>query len=345
MFDMYFAHFERERMPSVDLDVYGVGHALVDIQYRIQTARLLELGVQKGIMSLVNNQQQAAIIEKIDSQPIASSSGGSAANTMIGVAMFGGNTFYSCLTGQDEMGSFYQEDLRKAGVLTSELHRMEGATGRCIVLITPDADRTLLTSLGVSEGINPDQIDEHRIAASKYVYIEGYLLSSENGFEACLQAQKLAQKHKKKVSITLSDPFMVSTFSDRFSCVLNNGIDLLFCNEQEAISLTNESKLEKAARTLSEVAKISYVTCGADGALLIRDTHLNKIDGVCVEAIDTNGAGDMFAGGVIYGLTHSFDENQSGYLGCYAAAQIVKQHGARLETPLGNAEQIIAGKN
>jgi len=332
-------------MPSVQLDVYGVGHALVDLQYRIQTEKLIKLGVAKGVMSLVDNQKQSALIDQIDSQPIASSSGGSAANTMIGVAMFGGKTFYSCLTGQDEMGSFYQKDLRKAGVSTSELHRVKGTTGRCVVLITPDADRTLLTSLGVSESINPDQIDEHRITECNYVYLEGYLLSSENGFEACLKAQKLARKHKKKVSITLSDPFMVSAFSDRFSYLLNNGVDLLFCNEQEATSLTNESQREKAASALGKIAPISYVTCGANGALLVCNSKLNKIEGFSVEAIDTNGAGDMFAGGVLYGLTHSFDENQSGYLGNYAAAQIVKQYGARLEKPLNDAIQIIAGEN
>ena len=332
-------------MASVQLDIYGIGHALVDLQYKIQTENLLKLGIKKGVMSLVDSKQQSALIDQIDSQPIASSSGGSAANTMIGVTMFGGKTFYSCLTGQDEMGSFYQEDLRKAGVLTSESHRVRGATGRCVVLITPDADRTLLTSLGVSEDISPNQIDERRITESKYVYIEGYLLSSENGFETCLQAQKLGKKYKKKISITLSDPFMVSTFSDRFSCIINNGIDLLFCNEQEAMSLTNESNGEKAASALGKVAHTSYVTCGADGAFLVRDKRLNKIDAVSVEAIDTNGAGDIFAGGVLYGLTHSFDENQSGYLGCHAAAQIVKQYGARLERPLNDAAQIIADKN
>lgn len=330
-------------MSSVQLDVYGVGHALVDLQYKIHTEKLLQLGVDKGVMSLVDNQQQSAIIGQINTQPIASSSGGSAANTMIAIASLGGKTFYSCLTGQDEMGNFYQEDLRKAGVLTSELHRISGSTGRCVVLITPDADRTLLTSLGISASISPDQIDESRISSCSYVYLEGYLLSSENGFNACLLAQELAKKHNKKISLTLSDPFMVSTFSDRFSVILNNGIDLLFCNEQESMSLSNKSNRERSAMALSTKVDTAYVTCGADGALLVRNNKIEKIDGLNVEAIDTNGAGDMFAGGVLYGLTHSFNEYQSGCLGCYTAAQIVQQYGARLEKPIGNAAQIIEG--
>ena len=332
-------------MASVQFDIYGVGHALVDLQYSITTETLVKLGVKKGVMSLIDNHQQAVLIEQIDRQPIESSSGGSAANTMIGVTMLGGKTFYSCLTGEDQMGRFYQEDLLKAGVKTSKSHRAEGNTGQCLVFITPDADRTLLTSLGVSETISTDQIDEDRIAESSYIYLEGYLLSSQNGFDACVKAQKIAKKHKKKVSITLSDPFMVSSFRDRFSQILNNGVDLLFCNEQEAMSLTNEPHREKAAIALSEIAQTSYITCGADGALLVHDEKLNKIDGVKAQAIDTNGAGDMFAGGVLYGLTHSFDVNQSGFIGCYAAAQIVQQYGPRLKKPLEDPEKILARKN
>lgn len=332
-------------MSSVEFDIYGVGHALVDLQYKISTETLVELGIKKGVMSLIDDHQQCALIEQIDRQPIALSSGGSAANTMIGVAMLGGTTFYSCLTGEDKMGLFYQEDLLKAGVRTSKSHRAKGNTGQCLVFITPDADRTLLTSLGVSETISFEQIDEGRIAESSYIYLEGYLLSSQNGYDACVKAQKIAKNHKKKVSITLSDPFMVSSFRDRFSQILNEGVDLLFCNEQEAMSLTNESHREKAAVALSQIAQTSYITCGADGALLVHDEKVNKIDGVSAQAIDTNGAGDMFAGGVLYGLTHSFDVNQSGHIGCYAAAQIVQQYGPRLKKPLGDPTEILARKN
>ena len=169
-------------------DVYGVGHALVDIQYQVAPEFLAEHQIEKGVMTLVDEARQLNLTAAIDGEPVASASGGSAANTLIGVARFGGRTYYACLTGRDAWGDFYQRDLEAAGVATHPANRGAGKTGQCLVFITPDADRTLNTFLGISSAIGPAQLQEEVIADSQYLYIEGYLLGSDDGFAAACRA-------------------------------------------------------------------------------------------------------------------------------------------------------------
>ncbi len=323
-------------------DVYGVGHALVDIQFKVEAATLERLGVEKGVMTLMDAERQKALFADLAQDPIASASGGSAANTMIGVALFGGTPFYACLTGRDVWGDFYQSDLEKAGVSTDPTHRTDGITGQCVVFITPDADRTLNTFLGAGSEIGVRQLDAEKIAASQYVYLEGYLLSSDNGYEACRKAQQLARAAGTSVALTLSDPFMVSTFQERFAQLVADGIDLLFCNEDEARAFTGAETRNQAVALLGQRVSIACVTCGADGARIHQaDQHI-AIPGVPVDAVDTNGAGDLFAGGVLYGLTHGLGVEDAGKLGSYAAAQVVAQYGPRLHGTLDDVEAILA---
>lgn len=323
-------------------DVYGVGHALVDIQFKVETETLERLGVEKGVMTLIDADRQQGLFADIAQDPIASASGGSAANTMIGVALFGGTAFYACLTGRDAWGDFYQNDLEKAGVATDPTHRTDGITGQCVVFITPDADRTLNTFLGAGSKIGVGQLDAEKIAASQYVYLEGYLLSSDNGYEACRKAQHLARAAGTSVALTLSDPFMVSTFRERFAQLIDDGVDLLFCNEDEACTFTASDQREQAVAHLGQRVSIACVTCGADGAQLHQDRRIIAIPGVPVDAVDTNGAGDLFAGGVLYGLTHGLSAEDAGRLGSYAAAQVVSQYGPRLQGTLDTVEAILA---
>ena len=219
-------------------DVYGVGHALVDIQYQVAPEFLAEHQVEKGIMTLVDEARQRNLTAAVGGEPVASASGGSAANTLIGVARFGGLTYYACLTGRDAWGDFYQRDLEAAGVATHPANRGAGKTGQCLVFITPDADRTLNTFLGISSAIGPAQLQEEVIADSQYLYIEGYLLGSDDGFAAACRAQQMAQQHGTAVALTLSDPFAVRAFRARFDALLQDGVDLLFCNEEEALAST-----------------------------------------------------------------------------------------------------------
>jgi sugar/nucleoside kinase (ribokinase family) len=323
-------------------DVYGVGHALVDLQYRVAPDFLARLGIAKGVMTLVDQERQQAIIDALDSNPVASASGGSAANTLIGVARFGGRACYACLIGRDGWGDFYQQDLERAGVASHPANRVDGRTGQCLVLITPDADRTLNTCLGVSSAMGPSQLQEAAIAASHYLYLEGYLLSADSGFAACLAALDLARRHRTAISLTLSDPFMVSAFRGRFARLLEEGIDLLFCNEEEARAYTGENQRQAAARALGEHVPTACVTCGAQGAIIYAHGRPLALPGVLVQAIDTTGAGDLFAGGVLFGLTHGFSLEEAGRLGSYAAAQVVARYGPRLDQDLSDTRAILA---
>ncbi len=323
-------------------DVYGVGHALVDIQYKVEAELLVELGVEKGVMTLIDEERQQTLFAALDLPPLASASGGSAANTMIGVALFGGSAYYACLTGRDSWGDFYQRDLKTAGVATDAAQRSEGKTGQCIVFITPDADRTLNTYLGISSSIGPAQLQAEKIAASRYVYLEGYLLSSDNGYAACRDAIQMARNSHTAISLTLSDPFMVAAFKERFATLVADGVDLLFCNEEEAFAFSGESERQAAIEYLGEHVHTVYTTCGADGALICADGQITSVPGVPIKAVDTTGAGDLFAGGALYGLTHDLDVTAAGKLGSYAAAQVVAQYGPRLESSLRDIDSILA---
>jgi len=315
-------------------DVYGVGHALVDTQYAVSTGSLDQLGIDKGIMTLIDEERQQAIVQALPGAPIASASGGSAANTMIGVAGFGGRACYACLVGKDKWGDFYLEDLERAGVHCRPANRSAGRTGQCVVLITPDADRTLNTFLGVSSTIGPEQLEEEVIAASRYVYLEGYLLSSDRGFAACRQAQELARKRGAALSLTLSDPSAVDVCRERFVNLVDSGVDLLFCNEDEARAYTGLQEREAACRVLADAVPAVCITCGPEGAILYENHQRLHVPGVPVEAVDTTGAGDLFAGGVLFGLTHGYSLEEAGRLGSYAAAQVVARYGPRLERAL-----------
>lgn len=323
--------------------VYGVGHALVDVQYRVAPAFLAEHQIKKGIMTLVDEERQRALTAAIGSALVASASGGSAANTLIGVARFGGRAYYACLTGHDEWGDFYQRDLAAAGVATDPANRAEGKTGQCLVLITPDADRTLNTFLGISSEIGPAQLQEEVIAASQYLYLEGYLLGSDDGFTAACQAQQMAQRHGTAVALTLSDPFAVREYRARFDALLQGGVDLLFCNEEEALSSTGLDDCQAAGAALAAQVGIACVTRGPDGALVYAGGASHQVPGLPVQAIDTNGAGDLFAGGVLYGLSHGHSPLDAARLGCYAAAQVVTRLGPRLDQSLAeHVEHILS---
>ena len=317
-------------------DVYGVGHALVDIQYQVAPEFLAEHQIEKGVMTLVDEARQRTLTAAVGRDPVAAASGGSAANTLIGVACYGGRTYYACLTGRDAWGDFYQRDLEAAGVATHSANRGAGKTGQCLVFITPDADRTLNTFLGISSGLSSAQLQEEVIADSQYLYIEGYLLGSDAGFAAAARAQQMAQQHGTAVALTLSDPFAVQTFRARFDALLQGGVDLLFCNAEEALASTGLNDREAGGAALAAQVGMAYVTCGADGALVFAADALCRVPGLPVQAIDTNGAGDLFAGGVLYGLSHGYSSLDAARLGCYAAAQVVTRFGPRLEQSLAD---------
>lgn len=324
-------------------DVYGVGNALLDIQARVGDEILEKVGYPKGIMTLVDEDAQLKVLGSLDGADITRCAGGSAANTIIAVADFGGKAAYAGKAASDEIGNFYFEDMRKLGV-TIEVPQPDGQSGTCVILITEDAERTMLTNLAISSTLGPDDISESEIAKSKYVYVEGYLFTGDSTHAAAMKAIEVAKKNNVKVALTVSDPFLIDLKRDEFLKLIEGPVDLLFCNLDEARSLTGKEDAIDCAHEIHKHAENVALTLGPDGSILMHDGEVIPIEGVDVDAIDTTGAGDMYAGGILYGITNGLSWKQSGHLASHAAARIVSQLGARLQRPFTPAEveQLIA---
>ncbi|HEY8935638.1 MAG TPA: adenosine kinase, partial [Cyclobacteriaceae bacterium] len=261
--------------------------------------------------------------------------------TMIAVSQFGGKSFYSFLVSNDELGKFFLADLKRNGVDSTWSNETlpDGITGKCLVMTTPDADRTMNTFLGVSSNLSPEHLDEEAIKNSTYIYLEGYLVASPKGLEAMKEAKRLAEKHKVLTSLTLSDPNMVKYFSKQFDEIIGASVDLLFCNEEEALTLCGVNTLSEAKEGLKKVAKRFAITLGANGALIYDgDTFIN-IEPYKVRAVDSNGAGDMFAGAFIYAIANGHSYAEAGKLASLASSKVVSQYGPRLE--LQQSRQVL----
>jgi sugar/nucleoside kinase (ribokinase family) len=312
-------------------DVYGVGNALVDIQARVSDELIRSHHLDKGIMTLVEEDQQQKLLAQLNGSPLNRCAGGSAANTIVGIADFGGRAAYCGKVSRDDIGTFFLQDMQQLGVSIDIEPAVSGDTGTCAVLITPDAQRTMLTHLGVSVTLSADDVQEEKIRASKYVYIEGYLLSGESTKAAAYRAMELAQKHDVRIALTASDPFLVNMLRDEIWQLVEGPVDLFFCNEQEAKSLTGLDDVIQCAHEIHRHARNVALTLGPKGSLLMHNGEAIPIEAAQVEAIDTTGAGDMYAAGVLYGITNSLTWRQAGHLASQAAGRIVAQLGARLK--------------
>lgn len=315
-------------------DVYGIGNALVDMEFEVESDYLKKANIEKGLMTLVDEERQHEISSQLNGIQHKRSCGGSAANTLIAVSQFGGKSFYSCKVAKDETGLFYFKDLLNNGVETN-LHQENlenGTTGKCIVLITPDADRTMNTFLGITSSFSKKELVEEKIKESEWLYIEGYLVASPTGKEASIAAREVAEKNGIKTALTFSDVNMVNFFRDGLNEMLGpSGVDLLFCNESEAKAFAKAEHLDDAIVSLKKVAKTFAITLGPKGALVFDGKKEIHIVTMPVNAIDTNGAGDLFAGAFLYGITHGLNYAEAGKLGSLSASTLVTQFGARLK--------------
>jgi sugar/nucleoside kinase (ribokinase family) len=325
-------------------NVYGVGNALVDVQYQVSDSYIERMDVGMATMTLVDEARQRELIENVENDPLERASGGSAANTVIGVVNFGGSAYYGCKVGKDEPGDFYLNDLTAAGVGSNPNNRADGVTGQCVVLIGPDGERSLNTFLGITAEFGPEEVEAQVVADSDIVYIEGYLLSSDSGFQAALRAQELAKEKGSKVALTLSDVFIVEVFKERIDEILRNGVDLLFGNEAEAMAYTDRSDVSGACLVIGKAVNDFAVTLGAEGALVTDAGNVKTVEGFPVEVVDTNGAGDAFAGAFLYGITNGHSATEAGRLGCYAGSQVVSKFGPRLGADLSGKVGEILGQ-
>jgi len=313
-------------------DVYGLGNALVDMEFEISDQFLQDNSIDKGVMTLVDENQQHELIEQLDVFEGNKASGGSAANTLIAVSSMGGSSYYSCKVADDELGHFYLGDLKAANVdCNMDGKHKGGITGKCLVMVTPDAERTMHTFLGVSSELSPYEVSEDAIKNAGFCYLEGYLTTSETGKAANIAAREIAEQNKIKTALTFSDPFVVEYFRDDFTETIGDGIDLLFCNEVEALSYTQKGSVEEAVEVIKTFAKTFAITLGAEGAVVYDGSDLISIAANPVAAVDSNGAGDLFAGAFMYGLTHGKNFEQAGILASKASSIIVSQFGPRLK--------------
>lgn len=312
-------------------DLYGLGNALVDMEYQIEDSFLKHHDIAKGHMTLVEEPRLESLTADLSEQSPIRMSGGSAANTIIAAQAFGAQTFYSCKVASDETGAFFLSDLGAAGVATTPNAQSEsGTSGCCLVLITPDAERSMNTCLGISSSLSESEIDESALANSRYFYVEGYLSSSEQSMAAAIACRELAESAGVKTAVSLSDPSMVEYFREPLEKILGNGVDHLFCNEEEALAWSRTDRLDVAVAELRDIGKNLNITLGSKGCMVvgIHDKHLVK--GYPAEAVDTTGAGDMYAGGCLYGWCAGMVAQQAAALGNFSAARLVEQFGARL---------------
>jgi len=311
--------------------VYGIGNALVDMEFEVEDIFFESYGIDKGVMTLVDENRQHELINHLDAFEGKKASGGSAANTIIATSYFGGKSFYSCKVANDELGDFYVNDLQDAGVDSNvDDGRKDGITGKCLVMITPDAERTMNTFLGITATFSVDELHLSAIKDSEYLYIEGYLVSSDTGRHAAIEARKIAEENGVKTALTFSDPAMVQFFKDGLKEMIGEKVDLLFCNEAEALSWADTDNLDSAIESLKLIANTFAITQGSNGAMLFDGKHLVDISAHTVKAIDSNGAGDMFAGAFLYGITHGHSFYEAGNIASLASARVVSQFGPRL---------------
>ncbi len=313
-------------------DVYAIGNALVDIEYHTTDARLRELGIDKGVMTLIDETRQNSLIGQLGESHESMTCGGSAANSIIALAQLGASTHFDCRVSNDMTGQVFARDLHRCGVDSGLDHRPlpGGVTGKCLVFVTPDAERTMNTFLGVSGDLDVGDIDVDAVKRSDFIYVEGYLASADNSRDAAIEARRVAERAGGKTAMTLSDPNMVKFFRDPLEAMIGDGVDLLFANEEEAMALARTDDLAEAVQAMKRIARSFAITRGKDGAILFDGIGLIQIEPHRVDAIDTLGAGDLFAGAFLYGLAHGMSFHQAGDLASLASARIVTQYGPRL---------------
>ncbi len=315
----------------MNYDLIGIGNALVDIEVQVDDAFIEKASVTKGGMTLSSIDDQNKILESLQSNPKKISSGGSAANTIHGVSVLGAKSYYLGRVANDSHGKHYTEDMQNCGVGFSGPGSDEQGTGTCVVLITPDTERTMLTHLGVSSSLHPQNVDETIVKNSRSVYVEGYLWTGDGTREAGQHMAGIAKKEGIPVSFTLSDAFVVNSFKESLIEFINSYVDILFCNEVEAQAMTRESDSLSAFKKLQAMVDTVFLTLGSKGSLVGKsDQEPVEVKTFPVKAVDTTGAGDLFAAGALYGILNNHSLEESAIIGSYCAAQVVSHMGGRL---------------
>ena len=321
-------------MAQTALDLVGIGNAVVDMLTHTDDAFLVKNNLAKGAMTLVDADQAHKLYDEMG--PAVEVSGGSASNTMAGFASLGGNGAFVGKVRNDQLGGIFSHDIQAAGVRYETPLATSGApTARCLIFVTPDAQRTMQTYLGASVALGPDDINEELIASARVTYLEGYLWASESGREAIIKAAKIAAGAGNKVSFTLSDAFLVDAFREDFLSFICDHVDILFANEVEITALVEAQDFDDSFQHTRRLCEIAALTRSEKGSVIAAGEEIHVIDAAPVEqVVDTTGAGDLYAAGFLYGYTRNRDLAACAHMGSLAAGEIISHFGARPETPL-----------
>ena len=321
-------------MPASEIDVLGIGNAIVDVIARTDDAFLTKQGLVKGTMALIDSGRAESLYGQMG--PGLEMSGGSVANTIAGVASLGGSGAYIGKVGEDQLGRVFAHDLRSIGVRFATPTSAQGpATARCLILVTEDAQRTMNTFLGACVELGPEDIDAALIDGAQVTYLEGYLFDPPRAKAAFRQAADIAHKAGRKVSLSLSDPFCVERHRADFRALVHHHIDILFANEIEICSLYETKDFSAAMAAVRGECDIAVLTRSAHGSVIVTPRESIAVPAAPVaKVIDTTGAGDLYASGFLYGLTHGKALADCGKLGSLCAAEIIGHFGARPETSL-----------
>jgi len=327
-------------MSDAKYDVLGIGNAIFDVLVRTDEAFLSRHGMTKGSMALIDEARAAAIYA--DMGPATEMSGGSAANTIVGLASFGARTAYVGKVKDDQIGKLYSHDIRAAGVAFGTQPAPSGpATGCSYILVTGDGERTMNTYLGAAQDLTPADIDPAAIAASRIVYLEGYLWDPKSAKDAFVKASNIAHEAGRQVALTLSDSFCVDRYRDEFLELMRKGtVDLVFANEAELHALYQTSDFDTALKQLRVDARLGVVTRSEKGCVVASSEGVIAVPAFPIaQMVDTTGAGDLFAAGFLYGITHGLGPIDAARLGSLCAAEVVSHVGAR---PLADLRKLAA---
>jgi sugar/nucleoside kinase (ribokinase family) len=327
-------------MSNVRYDVLGFGNAIVDVIARAEDDFLVKQEMRKGGMSLIDEARAQSIYDAMG--PAVEVSGGSAANTIVGVAGFGAKAGFVGKVKDDELGRAFAHDIRAAGVAFDTPPAADGpSTARCYIMVTPDGERTMNTYLGAAQDLHPNDVDADTVAASAIIYLEGYLWDPPHAKEAFRKAAKIAHDAKRQVALTLSDAFCVGRYRAEFLDLIRSGtVDLVFANESELLSLYETSSFDSAVAALRNEAKLAVVTRSEKGCVVVNKAGIEAVPAAPIERlVDATGAGDLFAAGFLFGLARGRDHKTAARLGGIAAAEVIQHIGARPEVSLKDLAQ------
>lgn len=314
-------------------DVFGIGNAIMDLQLRVDEEAIATLNLRKGTMRLLELTDQRELLDYAQAKVVYHSSGGSAANSIITVAQLTGRAAFGCLLGDDEFGRCYASEMENLNIRLFNTLQRGCATGTSVIFITPDSERTMNTHLGVNTLFSAEHIDEEALAASTWLYIEGYLFHSPKGRLAINRALEISRRSSVKVALSFSDLSVVEPCADALRNALTQ-CDLLFCNYEEARAFTGGETESDTFSRLTKLIPSAIITRGKEGAMVAYEGHTFTVPGFPVTPVDTTGAGDVFAGAFLYGITHNYTAESATKLACYLASRVVAQLGARLKSDI-----------